>query len=266
LAQFFETGNPERDTELILGINVVRAALEARPADCLELYVSEARRPSSELRGLVTMAKGLGLEPISPDRDFFERLGSRNQGLALLARAKTEPSLHGLLDLCPSPEPGLVLVLDHLEDPHNFGSLIRSAAAFGALGAVYPKDRSVSLTPAARAASAGASEVLPLVKVVNLARALGVIKQRGFWVVAAEAGQGHDAHGFDFPERTALIVGSEGSGLSHGLAAQADMMVHIPIVSTAINSLNVSNAGAILMRDYRISLARLARTKNKASK
>jgi 23S rRNA (guanosine2251-2'-O)-methyltransferase len=204
---------------------------------------------------LIELARGIGLKPVKAPKEFLDRLGSNHQGLSLLARPKKEPSLSALLDSCPAPKPALILALDHIEDPHNFGALIRSAVAFGALGLVHPKDRSAPLSAAARAASAGGSEVLPLVKVVNLARALEEMKKRNFWVVSAEAGQGQDLVGFDFPDRTVLVLGSEGSGLSRIVAHTTDLMVHIALESKVVDSLNVSNVGAILMHRYRVGLA-----------
>jgi 23S rRNA (guanosine2251-2'-O)-methyltransferase len=204
---------------------------------------------------LIELAREIGIKIISAKRGVLERLGPHNQGLALMVKPKQEPGLDELLESIPRSEPALIVFLDHLEDPGNFGALIRSAAAFGALGLVYPKDRSAPVNRAARSASAGASEVIPLVKVVNPVRALQEMKKHGFWVVAAEAEAGEEALSFDFPERSVLVLGSEGSGLSQSLTAQADMLVHIALESPLIDSLNVSNAGAILMHSYRASQA-----------
>ncbi|MDR2300697.1 MAG: RNA methyltransferase [Deltaproteobacteria bacterium] len=244
--------------DLILGFNPVRAALMARPQDALKLYVSESRRESKELIEILGLAAQLDLELNFAKRDRLDGFGERHQGLVLLAKTKAEPSLGEFLKTCPMGAPGLIVFLDHLEDPHNFGALIRSAAAFGALGVVYPKDRSAPLNPYAKMASAGASEVLPLIKVVNPARAVLEMKSQGFWVVAAEAGLGQDVLGFDFPSRTVLVLGSEGHGLSRSLLAQADHLVHINLPSPLIGSLNVSNAGAIFIHAYGASQARLA--------
>ncbi|MDR2367825.1 MAG: RNA methyltransferase [Deltaproteobacteria bacterium] len=244
------------DTVTILGFNPVRAALTARPQDCLTLYVSGSRRSSPRLAALLDLAEGLGLRPVPAARETLDRLGPHHQGLALVARPKGEPGLGELLASRPEPQGALVLVLDHLEDPHNFGALIRSAAAFGALGVVYPKDRSAPLNAAALAASAGAAEAIPLVRAVNTVRAVEEMKRRGFWAVAADPASGRDALAFDFPDRTALILGSEGRGLSRGLLALADMSVGLAMESPLIDSLNVSNAGAILMHAYRAGQAK----------
>ncbi|MDR2388019.1 MAG: 23S rRNA (guanosine(2251)-2'-O)-methyltransferase RlmB [Deltaproteobacteria bacterium] len=251
--------NPKGDgfsQDLILGFNPVRAALMARPRDCQKLYLLESRRLSRDLLKILELAKGHGLEVLTANRERLDGFGDRHQGLVLLAKTKIEPTFNEFLKALPLEGPGLIVFLDHLEDPHNFGALIRSSAAFGALGVIYPKDRSAPLSPAARMASAGASEVLPLIKVVNPTRAVLELKRRGFWVVAAEAKLGQDLRTFDFPERSLLIVGSEGQGLSRSLLAQADHLVHIHLPCPLIDSLNVSNAGAILLQAYQTSQAK----------
>jgi 23S rRNA (guanosine2251-2'-O)-methyltransferase len=227
----------------------------ARPGDCLDLMVSSARRPSTSLAELLALAAAAGLEPLVVPSERLDRLGPRHQGLALMARPRRQPPLAELLASRPSPAPALILALGNVEDPHNFGALMRSAAAFGAQGLVVPRDRSAPLSPAARSAAAGGAEILPLVRVVNLKRALGEMKKAGFWVVAAEAGQGQGAGGFDYPPRSVLLLGSEGKGLGPALSSEADLWVHVDLEPGPVDSLNVSNAGAILMHGYRMAMA-----------
>jgi 23S rRNA (guanosine2251-2'-O)-methyltransferase len=240
----------------ILGYNSVRAALMARPQDCRQLCLTQPLPRSHKFNEILRLASDLGLEIKVISRQTLDGFGDRHQGMALTALPKTEPSLSEILASCPASDPALIVFLDHLEDPHNFGALIRSAAAFGALAVVYPKDRSAPLNQAARMASAGASEVIPLIKVVNPVRAVMEMKKNGFWVVAAEVEAETDALGFDYPERTALLLGSEGAGLRPSLLAQADFKIRVDLFSPYINSLNVSNAGAILAHAYRASQAR----------
>jgi 23S rRNA (guanosine2251-2'-O)-methyltransferase len=150
-----------------------------------------------------------------------------------------------------SPDgPSLILALDHIEDPHNLGALLRTAAAFGVKAALVPSDRSAGLTQAARAASAGGSEAVPLITVVNLQRTLTKLKNSGFWLVGAEASKGESVSDFKFPSKTVLILGSEAKGISPLAAKGVDFWVHIPLAPGVVSSLNVSNAGAILMQGY----------------
>jgi 23S rRNA (guanosine2251-2'-O)-methyltransferase len=233
-----------------LGLNPVLAALRARGAACLELRVARGLRLSPNLEAVLTEARRLGLPIKATTKAELERLDERHQGVALLRRPGSTPGWPSFRQTLPSEGPALVLALDHLEDPRNLGALLRSAAAFGALAVVVPKDRSAPLSQAARAASAGASEYLPLVRTVNLARTLNELKEDGFWLAAAEGGQGVPLGAFDFPERCALILGGEGRGLSRAAAQAADWLVQIPLAPGPVNSLNVSCAGAVLMHGY----------------
>jgi 23S rRNA (guanosine2251-2'-O)-methyltransferase len=127
---------------------------------------------------------------------------------------------------------------------------MRSALAFGALGVITPRERAAALTPAALAASAGAAEFLPRVRVVNLARALAALKERGFWVVGAGEDERSSLFERELPERTVLVMGSEGRGLGSAARQACDLFVSIPQDRGRVQSLNVSAAGAIIMCEH----------------
>ena len=137
------------------------------------------------------------------------------------------------------------LVLDHITDPQNVGNLLRTCEVFGGVGAIMPKDRSCPINETVVKASAGAVFYLMLSKVGRLSKSLKVFKEMGGWVVVVERG-GKDIRDFDFPTGCALVLGSEGEGVSKSLMEIADAVVSIPMVGK-INSLNVSSAGAIAM-------------------
>jgi 23S rRNA (guanosine2251-2'-O)-methyltransferase len=144
-------------------------------------------------------------------------------------------------------EPPLLLALDSLQDPQNFGTLLRTAQACGAHGVLIPEHRAVGVTPAVSNASAGAVEHLLVAQVTNLARSLGELKSRGVWVygLAVEAEQSYwDA---DLSGPLALVVGSEGSGLGRLVRETCDALVKIPMATGAIQSLNASVAGSLVL-------------------
>ncbi|MDR1297995.1 MAG: RNA methyltransferase [Deltaproteobacteria bacterium] len=233
-----------------MGVNTVLAALTLRGRDCLGLLVSGSRSRSPAVAEIVELAEGLDIPVIPTAAARLAGVDPRHQGLCLLARPQRQPGLAALLEGFADEAPALILTLDHVSDPRNLGALLRSAAVFGARGVLAPADRAAPLTQAARSASAGGSEVVPLVTVVNLARALDVLKKRGFWVVGAGAGEGGELGSFQFPSRTALVLGSEGRGLGRLVSRGADMWVGVPMAGQFVTSLNVSNAGAILMQAY----------------
>jgi 23S rRNA (guanosine2251-2'-O)-methyltransferase len=236
--------------EAVSGLNSTLAALTNRPEDCLELRLSTSRSSSPTLRKILDLAESLHIKPQLVSKAELDPFGSRHQGVVLFAKPQASPGFEAWLDSVAGSQPALALALDHLEDPRNLGALLRSAAAFGAKGLLAPKDRAASLTQAARAASAGGSEVVPLLTVVNISRSLAALKRQGFWVVAAEAETGQPLDEFRFPERSVLLLGAEGKGISRLAGLEADFRISVPLASSIVTSLNVSNAGAILMHAY----------------
>jgi 23S rRNA (guanosine2251-2'-O)-methyltransferase len=143
--------------------------------------------------------------------------------------------------------PGTVLVLDHVTDPQNLGTLLRSARAFEIAGVVIPSDRSASVTPAVVNASAGAVESLPISQVVNINRALADIREHGRWIAALDTGpDSHSIFTSEIPLPVALVLGSEGRGVSRQARATSDLVISIPI-SSDVESLNVATAGSIAL-------------------
>jgi 23S rRNA (guanosine2251-2'-O)-methyltransferase len=180
----------------------------------------------------------------------LDRLAPGNRGIAL-----------ELPDDGPAPEAdlesyvasaggsGLVLVLDHIEDPQNFGAIVRSADVFAADLVVVPKRRSAPRSELAMRASAGALAHVPVTEVPNLAQALRRLAEAGFWRYAADMG-GRDLAEVDLPSKCVFVLGNEGAGLSRLVAEECDEKVSIP-QRGHVDSLNVSASAAVLMYEYR---------------
>jgi len=173
-----------------------------------------------------------------------------HQGVVIEVEALDEIWLDGILNA--APERGILLVLDQVTDPHNVGAILRSAAAFGAIGIVTQDRHSPPESGVVAKAASGALERVPWVRVVNLARALEEIGEAGFWRIglAGDAdGELREALG---PSRVALVLGAEGPGLRHNTREHCDALARLPITDS-IESLNVSNAAAIAL--YAASIA-----------
>lgn len=167
-----------------------------------------------------------------------------HQGVLLEAPAFPYADLEDVID-----RPGTVLMLDHLQDPQNFGTLLRAADAAGVAGVVIPSDRSVSVTPAVVNASAGAVEHLEIALVPNLGRAIDKLEASGRWVIGLAEGEGSaPLFDSDIPTPVVLIVGSEGSGLTASIRKRCQMLVSLPMLGR-IASLNAATAGAIALYD-----------------
>ena len=150
-------------------------------------------------------------------------------------------------------EKPFILIADEIEDPHNLGALIRTAETAGAHGVIIPKRRNVGLTAAVFKTSAGAAAHLPVARVANLASAVDTLKEAGVWVYGADM-EGQNWCETDFSGGVALIVGSEGSGISRLLKEKCDVMVSLPMQGE-VSSLNASVAGGIIL--YEIARQRL---------
>ena len=138
-----------------------------------------------------------------------------------------------------------VLILDHLEDPHNFGAIIRSCEARGIKNIIIPKDRSVSVTDAVMKTSTGAIENVNIIMVNNLVAAINKLKDKGFFVYAAEA-DGEDYRKVDYADKICLVIGSEGFGLTKIVRQNSDVIISIPMKGH-VNSLNASVSAGILL-------------------
>jgi 23S rRNA (guanosine2251-2'-O)-methyltransferase len=173
--------------------------------------------------------------------------GAVHQGCVASVAPRTYADLDDLLALAEQRgEPPLLLILDAIQDVHNLGSLLRTAEAVGAHGLILPEHRAVGVTPAVEKSSAGAIEHLLVAQVTNLTRAVDTLKKRGIWVIglAGEATQDYDR--VDLNRPLALIVGSEGKGISRLVREHCDFLVRLPMRGK-LNSLNAAVAGSIVL-------------------
>ena len=241
----------EQETHVVGGMNAVLAALKKSPRSCRSLLVAEGRRRSRELDEIWALARSVGVAvKISPRQALDRTYQGTHQGVVGIFDPLEYASFEDLLAKIEPSGPSLILALDRVEDPGNLGALMRSALAFGAVGVIIPRERSAVLTPAALSASAGAAEILPLARVVNFSRSLQMCQEAGFWLVGAEGDGGECLPGFKFPERTVLLMGSEGRGLRDLTKKQCDHLVAIDHLRNHVSSLNVSVAGALFMSEY----------------
>jgi 23S rRNA (guanosine2251-2'-O)-methyltransferase len=138
------------------------------------------------------------------------------------------------------------LILDGLTDPRNFGALLRTAEAVGVRHIVIPKDRSVAVTPIVVKASAGAAHHVKIVKVTNLRRTIGILKEYGYWIVGLDAQSRESVYDRQYPSKLALVLGSEGRGVRPVNLRECDFLVSIPMLGK-VGSLNVAVAGAVFL-------------------
>ncbi|MDO5785588.1 MAG: 23S rRNA (guanosine(2251)-2'-O)-methyltransferase RlmB [Eubacteriales bacterium] len=236
----------ERDTALYEGRNAVMELLRAgKTVD--KLFVAPDQ--NGRMADIIAMAKAAGAVVTQVDRRKLDAMSETgvHQGVIAQAAAHEYVSLEDILQTARDRgEQPLVLVCDGLTDPHNLGAVIRSAETAGAHGVIIPKRRSVGLTATAAKASAGAIEHIGVARVTNLAAAIDELKENGVWVFGADAGGDKQLYEADFAGAAAIVIGSEGSGLSRIVREKCDFIVSIPMKGK-VNSLNASAAAAVLL-------------------
>ncbi len=236
----------EQRQDLIIGRNAVAEALKSgRTID--SLLVARGERGGS-IGKIIGQCRDKGIVVKETDVRKLDKIcgGSNHQGVAAWAAAHEYSSIEDILRNAEEKgEQPFVIICDEIEDPHNLGAIIRTADACGAHGIIIPKRRGVSLTYAVGKVSAGAVEYVPVAKVANLPSAIEELKEKGFWVYGADMnGTRWDQQ--DYSGSVALVIGSEGKGISRLVREKCDFIVSLPMKGK-INSLNASVAAGILM-------------------
>lgn len=232
---------------IIEGRNAVAEALRAgTPIDKVFLLKGEVDLP---LRQLANQARQQGAVLAEVDRHKLDAMSRTHahQGIIAVAAVREYASVEDLLQAARDRgEPPLLVVCDELSDPHNLGAVIRTAECAGAHGVIIPKRRSAGLTAVVAKTSAGAVSHLPVARVANLPSLLKQLKKEGLWIFGAAADGPVSLYEADLKGPAALVIGSEGSGMSRLVAETCDVLVRIPMKGK-LNSLNASAAAAILL-------------------
>lgn len=164
-----------------------------------------------------------------------------HQGIILEVEDYQYASLSEIIE----KENALIVILDHLEDPHNFGAITRTCEAAGVNGIIIPKDRSVEVNATVIKVSTGATENIPIARVTNIVQTIKELKEKGFWIVGSDM-QGTDYDKIDYRGKTAIIIGNEGSGMSRLVKENCDFIATIPMKGKT-ESLNASVSAGILI-------------------
>lgn len=239
-----ETEN-RRAEDIIAGRNAVMEALRAdRPLD--SVLIAKGER-SGSLMALTAKCRErrIPVKEVDP-RKLDALCGPNHQGIAAVAACREYATLDDLFAAAQEKgEAPFLVICDELEDPHNLGAVVRTAEAAGAHGVVIPKRRSAGLTAAVYKASAGAVEYLPVARVSNITETIREMKKRGVWVYGLDMDGGTWCQ-TDLTGAVALVVGSEGKGISRLVREQCDGILSLPMHGS-INSLNASVACGILL-------------------
>lgn len=235
---------PERMEDYIAGRNAVTEALKTqRPLD--SVLIAKGQRQGS-IGPIVARCRDNGIPVKEVDSRKLDAMAPNNQGIIAVAACKEYASIEDLFAVAEErDEPPFFIVCDELEDPHNLGAILRTAEAAGAHGVIVPKRRAAGLTSTIYKASAGAVEYVPVARVSNITETLRELKKRGVWVYGLDM-QGETWCSSDLTGPMALVVGSEGHGMTRLVREQCDFILSLPMQGH-INSLNASVACGIVL-------------------
>lgn len=242
--------------QYVYGIHAVDSLLRTNPRSVQRLWV-QAGREDKRIAALLELAQNQGV-PVArePKKDLDGMVDGRHQGVvaeALEAPRQGEVAATNLWSekkllrhIDESDAPVLLLVLDGVTDPHNLGACLRSADAAGVDAVLVPRDKSADLTPTVRKVACGAAEVVPFVRVTNLARALDGLKERGVWLYGTAGEADNNLYDCDLTGSLALVMGAEGGGLRRLTRERCDHLVRLPMAGS-VSSLNVSVAAGVCL-------------------
>lgn len=234
------------DQNIIFGRNPVMEAIKSGK-EIEKIYISKTA--GRNISKIINLAKEAGIVVSTADNDILGKLaGSQNhQGVVAVAAVYKYFEVDDLLEFAEQKQENpFLLILDEITDPHNLGAIIRSAEAFGVHGIIIPKRRAVGVNSTVVKTSAGAVEYMRIAKVSNINNTIRGLKDRGLWIIGTDVNEGKNFEemNYDFP--LAVVIGSEGKGVSKLVSQNCDFTVKIPM-DGKINSLNASVAASILI-------------------
>lgn len=240
--------NEKEKSNIIVGRNPVTEALKSgRDIDKLMISTEDG-----SMKKILALAKERRIPIMKVEKSALDRLapGQAHQGVCAYVSAYAYAELEDIFRIAEERgEDPFIIVLDNLEDPHNLGAIMRTAECAGAHGIIIPKRRACGLTEVVAKASAGAIEYMPCVKVTNIAQTIEELKERGIWVAACDMG-GQEYYKANLKGKLAVVIGSEGFGISRLVREKCDFVVSMPMVGR-ITSLNASNAAAVIIYEVR---------------
>jgi 23S rRNA (guanosine2251-2'-O)-methyltransferase len=236
--------------EILYGLHPVEEALRSGSRKFDHVCVARERddrhdRHNPRLQRVIDACRENGVRVRSESKDELTRLAKTagHQGIVAIVRGREFLELEDLFD---GPEPRLLLALDGIEDPQNLGALLRTADASGVDGVLLTERRAAPLSPVAVKASAGAAEHVRIARVVNLVRALELLKEKNIWCVGLDERGTSSYEEYDYSSNTVIVLGREGDGMHDLVRRTCDHLLKIPMAGQ-VSSLNVSAAGAVVM-------------------
>jgi 23S rRNA (guanosine2251-2'-O)-methyltransferase len=243
---------------LVIGKNPILEILKTTPKELNKIILSKTLKPEPRLKEIVKLAEENGIPKMFISRYEFENYFDRknksegiSQGVIGFMKDFQYSKLSDMLDDLKDVKNPLILILDEITDPHNFGAIIRSAVCLGADGIIIPRHNSAEVNHTVIKSSSGAVKHIPIAKETNLINSIKYLKQNGFWIVGTDLKCEKTLFEIDLKMSIGLIIGSEGYGIRSNLKNASDFLIRIPM-SGKLDSLNASvSAGVLLYEIFR---------------
>ncbi|MDF2558197.1 MAG: rlmB [Bacillales bacterium] len=234
------------DNDLIMGRNSVLETLRT-DRDIHKIWIQEGIN-KGQISSILNLAneRKIVVQNVAKQR-LDQMVQGNHQGIVAQVTAYQYAEVDDILAKAAGRnETPFLLILDELEDPHNLGSILRTSDAIGVHGVIIPKRRSVGLTTTVAKSSTGAIEHVPVARVTNLAQTIDQLKKQGLWIAGTDAAKSQDYRKLDGTLPLAIVIGSEGKGMSRIVKEKCDFLIHLPMVGH-VTSLNASVAASLLM-------------------
>jgi len=237
--------NLTKDQELVCGINAVNEIISIRSSSVTTLFIEDDKR--KRIQELDQLAKKNNIEVVLQDSSFFQKNFSEmnHQSVAIICHKRLEENENFLENLFEKDNL-LLLILEHITDPHNVGACIRTAAAAGVDAVIVPKNRSCHLTPTVRKISSGGAELIPFVVVTNIVRTINKLQSAGVMIYGTDMKASKLHNEITYGDKSALIIGSEDKGLKRLTLENCDEIIKVKMPGR-IESLNASVSTGIML-------------------
>jgi len=237
--------NLTKDQELVCGINAVNEIISIRPSSVRTLFIVDDK--GKRIQELDQLAKQNNIEVVLQDSSFFQKNFSEmnHQSVAIICHKRLEENENFLENLFKKKNL-LLLILEHITDPHNVGACIRTAAAAGVDAIIVPKNRSCHLTPTVRKISSGGAELIPFVVVTNIVRTINKLQSEGVMIYGTDMKASKLHNEITYGDKSALIIGSEDKGLKRLTLENCDEIIKVNMPGR-IESLNASVSTGIML-------------------
>ncbi|CAM2993098.1 23S rRNA (guanosine(2251)-2'-O)-methyltransferase RlmB [Vibrio mytili] len=233
--------------EFLYGIHAVKAVLEREPERFVEAYVLKGRQDDRLMPILNDLQVcGVSIQQMTRKTLDDKASGANHQGIIARVKPAKQLNENDIDDILAQHEAPLLLVLDGVTDPHNLGACLRNADAAGAAAIIVPKDRSAAMNATVSKVACGAAEVVPLIRVTNLARTMRSLQEQGIWFVGTAGEATHDIYQAKLTGPLAIVMGAEGDGMRRLTRETCDDLIKIPMAGS-VSSLNVSVASGICL-------------------